>query len=75
MRTANVNAQAQVKVKHVKHVKTKKEKRDEALELLHINPSEIFLEDEEFYPESFIADNYGCNNQFIQQQISRCYLG
>ena len=72
MRTSNANAQASTKAKRVK---TAKEKRDEMENLLKINPSEMFMEDEEFIPDTFYAELYGNSIDFRQNSIRRCYAG
>ena len=72
MRTSNANAQASTKAKRVK---TAKEKRDELENLLKINPSEMFMEDEEFIPDTFYAELYGNSIDFRQNSIRRCYAG
>lgn len=72
MRTSNANAQASTKAKRVR---TAKEKRDELENLLKINPSEIFMEDEEFVTDTFYAELYGNSIDFRQNSIRRCYAG
>ena len=72
MRTSNANAQASTKAKRVI---TAKEKRDELENLLKINPSEMFMEDEEFIPDTFYAELYGNSIDFRQNSIRRCYAG
>lgn len=72
MRTSNANAQASTKAKRVR---TAKEKRDELENLLKINPSEMFMEDEEFIPDTFYAELYGNSIDFRQNSIRRCYAG
>ena len=72
MRTSNANAQASTKAKRVR---TAKEKRDEMENLLKINPSEMFMEDEEFIPDTFYAELYGNSIDFRQNSIRRCYAG
>lgn len=72
MRTSNANAQASTKAKRVR---TAKEKRDELENLLKANPSEMFMEDEEFIPDTFYAELYGNSIDFRQNSIRRCYAG
>lgn len=72
MRTSHANAQASTKAKRVR---TAKEKRDELENLLKINPSEIFMEDEEFVTDTFYAELYGNSIDFRQNAIRRCYAG
>ena len=72
MRTSHANAQASTKAKRVR---TAKEKRDELENLLKINPSEMFMEDEEFIPDAFYAELYGNSIDFRQNSIRRCYAG
>ena len=72
MRTSNANAQASTKAKRVR---TAKEKRDELENLLKTNPSEMFMEDEEFIPDTFYAELYGNSIDFRQESIRRCYAG
>ena len=72
MRTSNANAQASTKAKRVR---TAKEKRDELENLLKINHSEMFMEDEEFIPDTFYAELYGNSIDFRQNSIRRCYAG
>ena len=72
MRTSNANAQASTKAKRVR---TAKEKRDEMENLLKINPSEMFMEDKEFIPDTFYAELYGNSIDFRQNSIRRCYAG
>ena len=72
MRISNANAQASTKAKRVR---TAKEKRDELENLLKINPSEMFMEDEEFIPDTFYAELYGNSIDFRQNSIRRCYAG
>jgi hypothetical protein len=72
MRTSNANAQASTKAKRVR---TSKEKKDELENLLKINPSEIFMEDEEFVTDTFYAELYGNSIDFRQNSIRRCYAG
>ena len=72
MRTSNANAQASTKAKRVR---TAKEKRDELENLLNTNPSEMFMEDEEFIPDTFYAELYGNSIDFRQNSIRRCYAG
>lgn len=72
MRTSNANAQASTKAKRVR---TAKEKRDELENLLKTNPSEMFMEDEEFIPDTFYAELYGNSIDFRQNSIRRCYAG
>lgn len=73
MRTSNANSQASTKAKRVKT--SNKEKRDELENLLKINPSEMFMEDEEFIPDTFYAELYGNSIDFRQNSIRRCYAG
>ena len=72
MRISNANAQASTKAMRVR---TAKEKRDELENLLKINPSEMFMEDEEFIPDTFYAELYGNSIDFRQNSIRRCYAG